>query len=215
MAATFGTSGGGQFEARPATRPQGMRELVKLEPTPVWWYIHHPARWLYREGEWVPWLTTMSADPGVSNVDKDGNTDLAEVSKRRRGFTVIPWDAIEGGYVVAYDGVAGPVHLSRWQRPKVVAGQTRFDRDVEGYWTFCKSLIGRYIALPDPDFIDVQIERQAKKVEEYAQKAPTSPYHRDALTVEETLLANMQAAKERLYAPALEDDAPKGRKVRP
>ena len=82
MAATFGTSGTGNFAAQPASRPQAMKELVRLEPRPAWWYIHHPARWTFRDGEWVPWLSVLAADPGVSNVDKDGSTDAAEVAKR-------------------------------------------------------------------------------------------------------------------------------------
>lgn len=209
MAATFGTSGTGKFEGRAASRPQAMRELVRLEPKPTFWYIHHPAKWTYRhaQGEWVPMLSEMPADPGVSNVDKDGNTDAAEVAKRRRGWTVIPWEAEPGGYVIAYDGVAGTVHMSKWETPKVVAGQTRIESDEEGYWAFCKRLVSDgYIELPDPDFLNIQIERQEKKVAEWAEKAPSSPFHRDALAVEEALLEGMRAAKERLYAPPVEGE---------
>lgn len=221
MAATFGTSGTGNFAAQPASRPQAMKELVRLEPRPAWWYIHHPARWTFRDGEWVPWLSELAADPGVSNVDKDGNTDAAEVAKRRRGWTLIPWDAEAGGYCVAYEGVAGLVHLSKWQRPKLVAGQTRIESDEEGYWAFCKGLVGRYIELPDPDFLNIQIERQEKKVSEWREKAPSSPFHRDALAVEEGLLESMISAKERLYNPPAEGEeppappTPKARRGRP
>jgi hypothetical protein len=136
--------------------------------------------------------------------------DMAEVTKRRAGWTIIPWEAEAGGYCIAYDGVAGQVHLSKWQRPKLVAGQTRIETDEEGYYEFCKSLIGAFIELPDPDFIEIQIERQRKKVEEWRDKAPSSPYHRDALGVEEALLERMVAAKEALYAapPADSEEAP-------
>ena len=210
MAATFGTSGTGQFEGRAASRPQAMRELVRLEPSPTFWYLHHPAKWTYRAGEWLPMLSTLRADPGVANVDKDGNTDAAEVAKRRRGWTVIPWEAEAGGYVVAYDGVAGTVHMSKCELPKVVAGQTRIESDEEGYWAFCRRLVvDGYIELPDADFINIQIERKEKKVGEWREKAPSSPYHRDALANEEALLDGMRAAMERLYAPpVVGDDAP-------
>ena len=61
----------------------------------------------------------------------------------------------------------------------------------------------------DPDFINIQIERQTKKVDEWREKAPSSPFHRDALAVEEALLDGMRAAMERLYAPpATDDEAP-------
>lgn len=209
MSVTFGTAGTGNYTATPASRPQAMRELVKLEPSPPWWYIHHPARWTYLAGEWVPWLTTLAADPGVANVDKDGNTDLAEVTKRRAGFTLIPWDAEPGGYCVAYEGVAGAVHLSKWERPKLVAGQTRIESDADGYWAFCRRLVADgVIALPDPAFIDIQIERQEKKVSEWREKAPSSPFHRDALAVEEAILDGMLAAKDRLYNPPAAGEEP-------
>lgn len=216
MAATFGTSAvNGQYQGQAAQRPQAMKELVKLEPSHAFWFLHHPARWTYREGEWLPILSELRADPGVANVDKAGNMDMAEVVKRRQGWTLIPWDAEPGGYCIAYEGVAGAVHLHKWQRPKLVAGQTRFDVDEEGYYTFCRSLIGTYIQTPDPDFIDVQIDRQQKKVNEWAEKASTSPFHRDALTHEETILANMLAAKERLYNPPTEDGEPEAPKPAP
>ena len=211
MAATFGTMGGGQFEGRAAARPQVMRELVRLDPSTSFWFMHHPARWTYLNGEWLPWLSKLSADPGVSNVDQGGDTAAAEVAKRRRGWTIIPWDAEPGGYVVAYDGVAGTVHLSKWEVPKQVAGQTRIQGDEEGYWAFCRRLVtDGYIERPDPDFINVQIERQTKKVDEWREKAPSSPFHREALANEEALLDGMRAAMERLYAPpaATDDEAP-------
>lgn len=210
MAATFGTMGGGQFEGRAAARPQVMRELVRLDPSTSFWYMHHPARWMLVNGEWLPWLSKLSADPGVSNVDQGGDTAAAEVAKRRRGWTIIPWDAEPGGYVVAYDGVAGTVHLSKWETPKQVAGQTRIQSDPDGYWAFCKRLvIDGYIDLPDPDFITIQIERQEKVVNEWREKAPSSPFHREALPNEEATLERMRAAMERLYAPpATDDEAP-------
>lgn len=210
MAATFTTGNSGNFQAQPAQRPAAMRELVRLEPKPAFWYKHHPSRWTFRNDEWVPFLLPQYADPGVANVDQHGGMEVAEVSMRRKGWTLIPWDAIEGGYCIAYDGVAGPVHMSRWESPKIVAGQTRITSDEEGYWDFCKSLVGRYIDVPDPDFIAVQIERQEKKVEEWREKAPSSPFHRDALAVEESLLQRMKAAMERLYAaPSADGEPPK------
>jgi len=42
-------------------------------------------------------------------------------------------------------------------------------------------------------------------VDEWREKAPSSPFHRDALAVEEALLEKMKAAMERLYNPPSED----------
>ena len=210
MAATFTTGTTGAFQALPAQRPTAMRELVRLEPKPAFWYKHHPSRWTFRKGEWVPFLVEWYADPGVANVDQNGSTEIAEVSMRRKGWTIIPWDAEPGGYCIAYEGVSGPVHMSKWEAPKVVAGQTRKAQvDEEGYWAFCSRLVrDGYIELPDQDFINIQIERQQKKVDEWREKAPSSPYHRDALAVEEALLEAMTSAKERLYNPPADGDEP-------
>jgi len=126
--------------------------------------------------------------------------------------------SIEGfiGFARIPLGVAGPVHLSKWETPKVVAGQHRIQSDEEGYWAFCKQLVADgVIDLPDPDFLDVQIEEQSKKVSEWQQKAPTSPFHRDALAVEEALLEAMTSAKHRLYNPPADGEpvpAPKPRR---
>ena len=209
MAANFGTSGTGNFAASPASRPQAMRDLLQHEAVPAWWYIHHPARWQLHGDEWVPWLTELRADPGVNRVDKDGNTDLAEVQLKRKGWTVIPWDVEPGGYCIAYEGVSGPVHLSKWQSPKLVAGQTRIQSDAEGYWAFCRRLVAEgYITKPDPDFIDVIIERQTKKVQEFEERSVTNPNIMQMLPVERATLERMIAAKERLYAEPAEDAAP-------
>lgn len=214
MAANFGTASTGSFAGTPATRPNAMRELVKLDPIPQWWYIHHPARWQLVGDEWLPWLTELRADPGVANVDKDGNTDMAEVIKRRQGWTLIPWDVEPGGYCVAYDGHYGPVHLSKWQTPRMVAGQVRVSTDEAGYWAFCRRLVADgYIAKPDADFIDVIIERQQKKLTEWEERATVNPYVAQMLPAERALLERMIAAKERLYAES-DEPAPvkRGRK---
>jgi hypothetical protein len=178
-----------------------MRELVKLDPIPPWWYIHHPARWQLVGDEWLPWLSELRADPGVANVDKDGNTDMAEVVKRRQGWTIIPWDAETGGYCIGYEGQYGPVHLSKWQTPRMVAGQVRVSTDEAGYWAFCKRLVAEnYIPKPDPEFIDVIIERQQKKLTEWEERAAVNPYIAQMLPAERALLEKMTAAKERLFA---------------
>lgn len=214
MAATFSTSTSGTFAGTPATRPTAMRELVKLDPIPPWWYIHHPARWQLVGDEWLPWLSELRADPGVSNVDKDGNTDMAEVVKRRQGWTVIPWDAEPGGYCIGYEGQYGPVHLSKWQTPRMVAGQVRVSTDEAGYWAFCKRLVAEnFIPKPDPEFIDVIIERQQKKLTEWEERAAVNPYIAQMLPAERALLERMTSAKDRLFAET-EEAAPvkRGRK---
>jgi len=210
VAATFSTGGGNNFAASPASRPAAMRDLLPMEAIPAWWYMHHPSRWQLIGDEWLPWLTELRADPGVARVDKDGSTDLSEVALRRKGWTILPWDVEPGGYCVAYDGTGGKVHLSKWQVPKMVAGQPRVTSDEAGYWAFCKRMVmDGYIPKPDPDFIDVIIERQQRKLQEWEERAVSNPHVAQMLPAERALLERMEAAKERLYSEPAEDTAPK------
>ena len=202
MSATFSTAGGA-IEGRAAQRPGAMRELLPADPSQPFWYLHHPAKWQLVGGEWLPTLSTMRADPGVNRVDKDGNTDQAELSYRRKGWTIIPWEVEPGGYCVAFDGHRGAVHLSKWEKPSVFGGVVSYKSDVDGYWAFCKRLRDEgIIALPDERWIDLIIADQVRHVEEYRNKAVSNPSLSTALTLEEERLATMQAAKVKLYTPA-------------
>lgn len=211
MAATFGTSGTGNFQGTPAARPAAMRDLLPMSANAPWWYMHHPSRWMLVGDEWLPQLGQMWGDPGVNRVDKDGNTDLAEIGKRKTGWTIIPWEVESGGYCIAWDGRGGKVHLSKWETPQMLAGQVRLKSDVDGYWDFCRRLVADgHISLPDPQFIDVIIERQVQHVETLRAAAPTNPHSALVLPAEEAKLATMNTAKEKLYAS---EPAPKrGRK---
>jgi len=204
MSATFQTSAGGSsIEGRAAQRPGSMRELLPTDASPPFWFIHHPGRWQLVDGEWLPQLSQMRADPGVNRVDKDGNTDQAELSYRRKGWTVIPWDAEPGGYCVAFDGHRGLVHLSKWEKPSVFAGTLTIKSDTGGYWAFCRRLRDEgTIRIPDDRFFDVIIADQVRKVEDLRMKAVTQPAIVTTLNVEEERLGVMYAAKERLYNPA-------------
>lgn len=210
MSANFGT-GGGNFTGAAATRPAAMRDLLPLPAAGPWWYIHHPARWLLVGDEWLPSLGKLIAEPGINRVDKDGNTDLAEIGKRKQGWTLIPWEVEAGGYCIAWDGMSGKVHLSKWEAPRMVAGQLRVKSDEAGYWDFCRRLVADgVISAPDEVFIDAIIERQASHVETLRSSAPTHPPSALVLPHEEAKLETMQAAKVKLYAT---EPAPKrGRK---
>lgn len=201
MAATFGTSSTGNFNAQPAQRPQAMRDLLPLPANGTWWYMHHPSRWQLIDGEWLPMLGQMVAEPGVNKVDKDGNTDLTEIAKRKQGWTIIPWEIEPGGYCIAWEGRNGPVHLSKWEHPQMLAGQVRIKSDTAGYWAFCKRLlVDGVISVPDEAFIDAIIERQLQRVETLRKAAPTHPASALVLPSEEATLAEMSDAKVKLYA---------------
>ena len=203
MAANFTASDGGAFAAQPASRPQGMATLLNLPSNAAWWYTHHPGHWQCVEGEWLPDLGQMVAIPGLNRVDKNGDTALAEVHLGKKGMTIIPWEVEPGGYCVQYAGASGPVFLSKWERPKLVAGQTRMSTDTEGYRAFCRRLVADgVIKIPDPDFITVLLERQQRVVSELQSSAPVNPGAALALPVEQKRLDEMRAATDRMYTPA-------------
>lgn len=204
MSATFQTSATGpSIQGRAAERPGSMRELLPTNASPPFWYLHHPGKWQLVDGEWLPQLTEMRADPGVNRVDKDGNTDQAELSYRRKGWTIIPWDLEPGGYCVAFEGHRGPVHMSKWERPSVFAGQLTIKSDTAGYWAFCRRLLADgVIARPDERFIDLIIADHTRKVDDLRGRAVTQPAVATSLNIEEERLAVMLAAKERLVNPS-------------
>lgn len=201
MAATFATSAGAPIEGRAAQRPGSMRDLLPTDASPPFWYLHHPGKWQLVDGEWLPQLTQMRADPGVNRVDKDGSTDQAELSFRRKGWTLIPWEAEPGGYCMAYEGVKGLVHLSRWEAPSVFGGVMSIRSDTAGYWAFCRRLVVEgVISIPDERWIDVIIADQTRRVDDLRNKAVTQPGISSTLTAEEERLATMLSAKARLLA---------------
>lgn len=198
------------FGARPAVLPSTHQVRLNLDPVPAWWYKAHPSRWFCVDGEWLPMLGTLSSRPGQANVKSDGDTSYAETMARKEGWTIIPWDAIEGGYVVVYEGVRGPVHLSRWEVPKQVGTQLVITSDEEGYHAFLRHLLAAgHVAPPDPLVLNVLMERQAARVDNNANRLhePTVKARHDA---DAALLADMQAAAEKAGAtkPA------RGRRVR-
>lgn len=202
MAATFKTTDtSGGFSAQPASRPQAMSTALNLPSNAAWWYTHHPGHWQCVEAEWLPDLGQMMAIPGLNRTDKNGDTSMTEVQLGRKGMTIIPWEVEPGGYCMQYPGVSGPVFLSKWERPKLVAGQVRVSADEAGYRAFLKRLVAEgIIAIPDRDFIDVIVARQERIVNEHQTRAPVNPGSALVLPIEQKRLADMHAATEKMYS---------------
>lgn len=205
MAVTFADhsqTAGPAFAGRPAVTTQAGAPKLPLSPNSRWWYISHPARWQCIDGEWLPVLAQMRATPGVNGVDKDGDTAGAETRLRREHWTVIPWDVVEGGYVVQYDGARGPVYLSRWESPRMVAGQAVVTTDDAGYREFLRGLVANgVIRPPDPHTIDAITERQRIRVAENEKRAGHDPEARRRLDADKALLTQMQSANTPGTAP--------------
>lgn len=204
MAVTFPSSGtSGSFAGRAASLPSAQQVRLNHDPIPAWWYMAHPSRWYCVGGEWLPQLGKLSSRPGQANVKQDGDTSLAETLARKEGWQILPWDVIEGGYVQVFDGVRGPVHLSRWEMPRQVGAQLVMLSDEEGYRSFLRYLLAEgIVAQPDPVVLDVLIERQTQRVNNNANRLhePLIKARHDA---DASLLEQMHAGKARLeQAPA-------------
>jgi hypothetical protein len=141
-------------------------------------------------------LAKLRATPGVNGVDKDGDTSGAETKHRRDHWTVIPWEVIEGGYVTEYDGVRGPVRLSRWETPRMVAGSVVLTSDEAGYHEFLRGLVASGVVRPpDPYTVDGLRERQRIRVQENTKRAGSDPEAQRRLDIDKALLTHMEGAK--------------------
>lgn len=201
MAATFQSPT--SFAGRAPVLPTAHQVRLNHDAVPAWWYMAHPSRWMCVNGEWLPQLSRLSSKPGQSNVRSNGDTSYAETVARKEGWTLIPWDAVEGGYLRVFDGVAGPVHLSRWETPRQVGAQLVILPDEDGYHAFLRHLLeAGYVAPPDPIVLDVLMERQAARVDgnrnRLHEPLVKARHDRDAAHLEEMRAATAKA----LDAPA-------------
>ena len=203
MAAKFTNETSSAYQGRPAVAPPTHSAKLNMDAEPAFWFIAHPNRWQFIDGEYLPVLSRLSQRPGAKNVTKDGDTAHAETLLRKGGWTVIPWDAVPGGYVQVFDGRGGAVHLSRWETPRQVGTQIVMTTDTAGYYGFLRGLIADgFIAPPDQLVIEAMIEQQRQRVENNANRThePTvrARYERDLTKLE----AMEAAARAMLEAPA-------------
>ena len=155
----FGAQAAGSSEA-------AKKKFLNLRPSKRFYYIHHPDAWqlIDVDGsfEWLPLLRSFRITPGVNGIRLTGGKNPrpddrnARVNLTDRGFTIIPYESIEGGYCWKYAGKRGPVYLERWAVPKQVGNRTLIKSDSEGLHAFMRHLIAeKYIELPDPDVLDI------------------------------------------------------------
>ena len=155
-----------QFASAEPPKPKLARNLLNLPPSPVFFLKYHPARWGVIGGQILPILGRLAVSPGVGAVDKRGDTALAEAEAAKRGWRVIPWEAIQilhperSTYVKVYEGKRGKVHLTMWETPRAVGGRVRVHVDEEGYHEWLRALIDEgIIPPPDPDIVDALLEQ--------------------------------------------------------
>ncbi len=160
MAHNFGkTSMDGAIVGAPPTQPTQQQTVLNHPPSARWWYQHHPARWYVTDGCLLPLLGKLVGEPGVNGVTKNADIGPAQLAASRRGWTLIPWSVVDGGYVRAFQGRRGTVHLSIFETPKIVGNRTIIKHDHAGYRQFLKDLLNSGVIPPiDPDILDGLIE---------------------------------------------------------
>ena len=126
---------------------------ARTKKSPRFLFRHHPFRWMFVGGEWLPQLGKLRIDPGVGGVAEGGGIDLAVAGGLRRGWQVIqPSDPRLGqyqDYLVAYPHAAGGnTYLDPFQKVSVEAGRLFVDGGGEDYYKFLRHLISSGIVAP-------------------------------------------------------------------
>ena len=175
-AAVSNTSGFVGSQAEPLTGA-GSQQLLKMAPSPNFLFCHHPARWQIMDGELLPVLHKLLKSPGLDNVGSKNGGDLGPAigTKIQQGWTIIPHDVIDGGYVAKFKGQRGDIHLSRWEQPRQL-GNRSFDpeTDTVGYYAFLRGLVARGIVQP-PDGVILEeiVDRCRQDVDRAAHRTET------------------------------------------
>lgn len=203
MAHDFSTDSGG-IAPRSPQPPAAAQKRLPHRATPFFLLRSHPMRWHMVDGEWLPQLGTIKADLGSNGVDKSGNMDHAFMLSQAAGWTVIPRDAIEGGYLRAWPAQGGDYHCTRWEQPRWHGNRVLESKvDTDGYHAFLRQMIADgFIPAPDPDILEqIHLDQQQKEVERLA-KESHKPGVMPVYEASKLKLEQMRAAIDKLRTPA-------------
>ena len=192
-------------------------DAVKLprrtKKEPRFLFKHHPYRWMFAGGEWLPLLGKLRIDPGVGGVTQGGGIDLAIAGNMRRNWTVIqPSDPRLGEYqdyqVAMPHEAGGHSYIDPFQKVSVEAGRMFVEPGGEDYYKFLRHLVASGIVPPMTDNIKkLKIREVEKKIERLQGAVAINPANQIAagrLARAEQLLADMQGKAKK---------APRKRKV--
>lgn len=179
--------------------------LPNLEPCPKFLYFHHPSAWYVAttdEGpELLPLLSACAVEPGVGRVDRHGDPAGLIGHKTARGWTLIPESAANGytpdgapGYVRAYPGQRGTMHLSAWTTVRVLAGRPTLISDDAAYHRWLRSLVERGIIAPcAPEIAEAKLDAARDTLGRAVQRDGASTPGSTAARLAETAKANVEA----------------------
>ena len=154
-----------------------IQKAEKLNPQPPFYLIHDPGEWeigeVAGEAAWLPALSILWEVPGVNAVRgtrRGADSSMARVKIEEQGRTVLPQSL---GYVKRLPARGGTWHhCLLWDHTKQVGNKTLQSHDSEGYNRWRLELISKgIIAPPDPDILQIHIERMQDRVRRHISRA--------------------------------------------
>jgi hypothetical protein len=189
----------GKPRAAAGTAPSEGRQVTTANPSgeglphlpgdfPLFVLKSHPNRWQLFGDELLPALGNIKMIPGAACVTETGDWSMAKARAEAEGWTIIPYEVIDGGYVREHDssrkdtnGNQLHFYTDRWQKPFAVAGRPEMERDEDGYRTFLRELIRiGMIPLPSPQFLDKFADRVRQRLLDLAAAGLKKPAQEDA-----------------------------------
>ena len=178
----------------------------KLAPAPPFFLVFDPGEWELGDIDgapvWLPSLAVLWEVPGVNNVRSTRNgpdSSLARLKVEEQGRTVLPQSL---GYVKRLRARGGRWHhCLTWDHTRQVGNKTLTRHDDQGYNRWRQELIENgTIPTPDPDVLEITIERLSDRVRRHASRA-NIPGVKAKLDVDQARLNRARQAIEDLTAP--------------
>lgn len=217
--------------AAPKDQQSSGQTLIPLaKGTPNFFLMCHPTAWecveTDRGYEWLPRLKVFAERAGVNGVREVSNnrgevtgvdSGLSRTRLQDQKWILVPRDFCPpevmdfdtprlpgNGYVVAYKGMGGWVHLSRWDKP--IYDEKSFETKTHHAqkWAFQRALIEHKIVAP-PDELVVEREMRVKRrrLERNATKAHLPVFAHRAAVVKSELEGMQIAATSQRYGEPL------------
>lgn len=207
--------------AAPKDQQSSGQTLIPLpKGTPNFFIMCHPKAWecveTDRGYEWLPRLKVFHERAGVNGVREVSNgrgqvvgvdSSVSRTRLQEQKWIIVPRDFCPdevmdfdsprlpgNGYVIAYKGQGGWVHLARWDKP--VYDETSFETKTNRaqLWAFQRALIAKGIVQrPDEHVVEREMRVKRRRIERNAKNAHMPTFaHRAAVAKGE--LEGMQIA---------------------
>lgn len=196
------------------TQPWTGYEVAKqtalpIKPNHPFWMMHHPMTcWeLIHFADvdkyyWMPNFRKLYDMPGCNAVrmvknGRGADSTMARVQMMDNGFEILD---LEFGYQQRFSSrYGGFVYREIWEKPKIIGNRVIWNFDDIAFNDWRKQLMDDgVLQQPDPDVIDIFIERQERRISRNAQRGHI-PHVAKEIEKSEHLLLMMKLAKDELY----------------